>query len=907
MMKLLNEASKPTPTHTRPSWPTQAYLLLFVSAILLNVGCSAEKKTFVSRNYHTMVSLFNGYYNAKVSYKEGVNKLEKDIKIPDKGFIPVVMKGGGSNANFTRANEKCDVIIFRHKNGRYVDNSYVLKGKSNFYLGQYFESIVNFEYVANNFPKSDLTKEELKLWIGKSYFVTDNMYRAKEAVRDLTLKRDLIEPHLRPDVAELEAGVFIKENQYAEAAKTLVKNLDYVKSKPRRARWLYLIAQLNEKMNRNEDARIFYEKAEKINASNEMNFKSRLAIAQLYVNESASRSSNFDEITKPLLKLLKDEKYDDYKDQIYYQFAKIQEKNKKTKEALGWYKKSLAASSGREELKTLSYYAVGKIYFYQMQKFDSAQAYFDSASTIVKEDNEDYYTIKTISKTLDRYSICKSVIKVQDSLLALSGLTDEALMKKVEERLEQEAKWKKEAEEKQKRQEQEQMSKMAQGMMNRMMGTDQQLNMVASGFYFDNPTLVNQGKLEFQKLWGKRKNEDDWRRKNKSTFGAFSEEEEESGDDKDKDTTRDGKKKKYFAAVPRSAEAKLKSNNKIQGSLMELAQLYYPKLSMLDSANYTYNELIRRYPQSENAPKAYYAIYTANMDEKSFGKAQEAKQAILDKYPKTIYARLVNNENLGQVTSESAMAFTKGYAKLVKMYEGGDCREAIPQAYSLINQHIRNPEIDKVFYIKGYCQGKMNQMDSLKATYQFIKTNFPESEVAKAADKTLIAINRKELIDKGLAKAEDFEEKKANAETPDKKPVTVPGFKMPKATDKFVVVLLIEMKKVRKDELSTEVSDFNFQHYKNDNLRSQVFRYATEEGKEYHLAYVSQFTNSQAADVYLNDLLLKNNMLRGLLNDPIQDAMFITPSSFQLALSDKRFHEYAKFFAANRQQIIKLE
>ena len=35
-------------------------------------------------------------------------------------------------------------------------------------------------------------------------------------------------------------------------------------------------------------------------------------------------------------------------------------------------------------------------------------------------------------------------------------------------------------------------------------------------WYFYNPQLVEQGKAEFQRLWGRRKLEDNWRRKNKT-------------------------------------------------------------------------------------------------------------------------------------------------------------------------------------------------------------------------------------------------------------------------------------------------------------------------------------------------------------------------------------------------------
>ena len=40
----------------------------------------------------------------------------------------------------------------------------------------------------------------------------------------------------------------------------------------------------------------------------------------------------------------------------------------------------------------------------------------------------------------------------------------------------------------------------------------------SNAWYFYNPALVSAGKTEFQRKWGRRKLEDDWRRRNKASF-----------------------------------------------------------------------------------------------------------------------------------------------------------------------------------------------------------------------------------------------------------------------------------------------------------------------------------------------------------------------------------------------------
>ena len=56
-------------------------------------------------------------------------------------------------------------------------------------------------------------------------------------------------------------------------------------------------------------------------------------------------------------------------------------------------------------------------------------------------------------------------------------------------------------------------------------------------WYFYNTATKNAGKTEFQKTWGSRKLEDDWRRRNKASFDAS--EFESDGDDSDDDESTD--------------------------------------------------------------------------------------------------------------------------------------------------------------------------------------------------------------------------------------------------------------------------------------------------------------------------------------------------------------------------------
>ncbi len=74
-------------------------------------------------------------------------------------------------------------------------------------------------------------------------------------------------------------------------------------------------------------------------------------------------SSNAAEVKEELMKMLKDEKNIDYKDQIYFALAGISQKENNTPEAEDYLKQSIAASTNNINQKGLSYLELGEINF----------------------------------------------------------------------------------------------------------------------------------------------------------------------------------------------------------------------------------------------------------------------------------------------------------------------------------------------------------------------------------------------------------------------------------------------------------------------------------------------------------------------------------------------------------------
>jgi tetratricopeptide (TPR) repeat protein len=899
-------------------------LLLFTLGVsFVFTSCSSTKSTKATRAYHSFVSYFNGLYNANVLYKEGTLKADKTYKVPEEGFLGLITEGGIGGGQFDKVIEKCDVLIFRHKVGNYTDDAYLLKGKSEYFKGKYFEANIAFEYVLNEFPKTDL-KTEATYWLAKTNYITNNRYRAVELL-DETRKAKDVDDKLKVQIAALDATMLIDKKEYEKAIGVLEKNLPLVKKKHEKAKWHFLLAQLHEQIKDVDKAKRYYNSVIALNVSNDLNFRAKLNIVQLYIDNTAKNTSDYDEITAPIKKMLKDNKYKEFRDQLYFKLALMEHKRNDLPMAVNYYRAALASGGGRPVLKTKSYFQLGQIYFYKKSMLDSAQAYYDSAATSVDDKSPDAYAIRTMSRMLKRYKICKNTVKEQDSLLQIANLSPEEQKKKVAEYVEKEERWKEEA--KRKREQEAAMGRSALMMQQFQEGQGQTaLQTNANVFYFDNPTRVAQGKVLFVKLWGDRKLEDDWRRRNKSkSFGkmAFDEEEDKdqvSDDRNDPVNGVEARKKKYLARIPKTPEEKEKASEKILNALFELAQLFDQKFNMPDSAIKYYNLLVKKFPDSDYVPKSYYAIYNMYESKKN-PRANEYKFLILEKYPNSQYARLLRKEKIEE-NNEASNDFNSAYKSLLGLYSAGDYETAINFSQVIIDNHLSHPELCKVYYIKGASYGSMENIDSMKAIYTFLRKSYPDEAVTKVALRTLQLLEQKQKgVD--LVPKKGKEETLMTGETPNVADIptdpagqqlgvqgsndinaAMQGFVTRSSGDPISVILMVEAKKLPKDKLEILVADFNKENFKSNNLERRVLNYTDNNKKNYQMVMISKFDNGQVANSYLEQIL-SNPEIMAVIPNPQMNAFFISATNFREAFSNKRFHHYAIYFLTNRDQLVK--
>lgn len=888
------------------------YLSIFF--LLLLVSCSVEKDTPGARFYHSTTSYFNGYYNADQLFKETIRQLESQYKYPEQGFIEVVYYGTEDEAqsltgSMKQVLEKNDAVIFKHPNGKYIDNCRFLNGKAWFYQREYSTAMVNFDFVLEEYPQSNLVPD-IWLWKAKAFYFDENPEMTFSILEEYFVNSDTFElnQEQEADLALFRTRIAIDQEEYGQAVSILENGLQHVDDPVQKIRAAYLLGQLQSAQGKMAPALEKFNLVVKKSNDYDLAFSAKMQIANLYANSAGAKGN---EIYGYLEKLLKDEKNDEYRDQIYYQYALVElEKNEPIK-AMDYLKQSIRANQANQRQKALAYYKMGQLYF-AVQDYDNAQAYYDSAALSITETALEYKEITGIAKTLKEYITYKNTIQYQDSMLYLADLPPNQVDQIVNQIIAAEK-------EKLRQKQEEEMAALQNNdpfynpMLNQQNGGRNTPNNNQGGtWYFDNPQAISNGRIQFQQQWGKRENEDHWRRSQKMRNFSNDGQDGETMASAEIDSSlieKYGDKANYYKDIPTDDEQKALAHQQIETALFKLGQLYSQKLNEPDSAAMIYEVLLERYPEGEYVLRASYALYKIYTD-KGSNKANRHAQYILQNHPNTVYALLIQGRDPRELRREEE-EFKYAYQGLFSSYTNKQYETAIGFSEFLLAQAGSNTtpvtEVDmaRLHYIRGMSYGYTGERDSLFRILSHVVKAYPEAEVTPSAQKTLNFLMAKGGETKGNPELSSVPEAAMMASVapsesgePDLSNPKYQGFAAePAPADKVFVLMYVDKNKVSKQDATSAVSNFNNQNYQGKNLKVFTFLY-----KQTHLLpYISHFTSVAEAKAYIQAFGQAPDAKK-ILQSPEEKIFYITHSNFKVAYGQKRMTDYLEFYSQVLEQ-----
>lgn len=480
-----------------------------------------------------MTAYYNVYFNGKESYKEGEQKIIDNF---DNNYNLILLMFEASDlqaaqsasSEMDRAIQKGSRLITKHsitakpKNrpnsksapsvqafynqnefNKWVDDAFLLIGKAQVNKHEFHQSIRTFDHIVREFGDKPIKYEAL-IWKARAFAELGDYSSALAALE--TYDMDGKAPvGLYGQYMAVYADVLLKQGKNNEAVPYLKAAIEGAVKKDRKARYQFILGQIYLNLNQESLAAAAFGNVLKLKPDYEMAFNAKVERAAIMY-----QGASFEEIKKQIHKLLKDKKNEDFQDQIYYALGKAYLNQGDKSEAIANFKLSVAKSVGNDYQKGLSYLEVGEVYFND-ENFKQSFFYYDTAFNYINEEYKDFKALSERRLSLDLLVKQLDLAGREDSLQMIADMSEtdrndflDSIIKDQEEQLRL-------AKEK-KREEFEDDAFFYQNS-----GTMNGPNQVGGKWYFYNVNSVSMGKQEFEKRWGKRKLENNWRRKDKSS------------------------------------------------------------------------------------------------------------------------------------------------------------------------------------------------------------------------------------------------------------------------------------------------------------------------------------------------------------------------------------------------------
>ena len=773
------------------------YIFLLVAVVFALYSCSTKKNTAGTRFFQAFTTRYNVYFNGEEHYKEQIEKMEKDYEDDYSDFVYIHPaeayadpKAPQPSADFERTIEKMEKAIALHsiqkrpkkdrskmKNPKYreflkrneynpfLHNAWRLMGEAQYLKGDFLASSSTFMYVEKHFTWLPELVAESKIWQIRSYCALGWTNEAENVISRLK-PDELTNKRLRTMYNTAYADFLIKSVRMKEAAPYLEKAVDNTGG-IQKTRLRFLLGQVYAANGDNGSAyRMFKEVAGASNASYRTQLNARIKQTEVY------QGANIEPEVKSLQKMARQDRNKDYLDQIYYAIGNLYLSRNDTVKAIENYILANEKSTRNGREKAINQITLGGLYFDQF-KYDLAQPCYSEAIPQLPDDYPDYELLKRRSDVLDELAVYSQNVTLQDSLLELSKLSPEEQMK-VAERLVEELKEKerKQAEEAARQEYMAQASANASQLQSNT--TTYTLNTDKS-WYFYNTATKNAGKTQFQKLWGSRKLEDDWRRINKATF-SMSDFEEANYDEEDEKEMTDSlgnplsedqiaevKKAEeekvkeadphypeyYLVQIPKTDEERQNAENIIQEGLFNMGIILKDKLEDVTAAENAFNELDTRFPDNIYRLDMYYNMYLMYIRYGMNDKAEVYRQKVLADFADSKYGLALADPNYIQNLRDMDRVQEELYEKTYDDYLNNR-NEAVHQSYDeMMRRYPLSKIMPKFMLLHALAYVPEKKYDEFQTTLKELLVRYPETDITPLASSILKDMARGRKVNGG--------------------------------------------------------------------------------------------------------------------------------------------------------------
>lgn len=766
---------------------TKRIVYIASSVILMLIvlsSCSAKKNTATSRFWQSFTSRYNIYFNGSEAFKEGEKAKISAHKDNYTELLPVFLVGVESSratgkANYETAITKCQKAISLHSIKRrpvvnankrkspkmkaylqrkeynpFLKNAWLMMGEAQFEKGDFLEAAATFSYISRLYVAEPMVAAAARQWLARCYTQVKWYYDAEDALKRMS--RDSVSRQTLREADATHADLLLKQERFEEALPYLARAARYAKDSYRQARLYFLLGQVNAHLGHADAAYKALKKCMRKSPPFELSFNAQMLQTEVLAGQ---RGMGKKMISK-LRRMARSDNNKEYLDQVYCALGNIYMAQSDTTEAIKAYEKGRAKSTRNGIEKGVLLLRLGEIYWTR-HRFENAQKCYTEAIGLIDKSRSDYEEIKHRSTVLDKLVPYTSAVFMQDSLQTLARMSEadrNAAIDRVIDALKQ-----KEAEERKARRDSAAQARSEENNQNGNAGSNSKnnskTNTTQAGnngtWYFYNPMVVAQGKQDFIRHWGKRKNEDNWRRSNHTVIklddqDGFDYAADDSlqavrdslnniADNQEEITENDSAKadphtrEYYLQQIPFTEEAKAASDAIIMDGLYNAGVIEKDDLEDFSLAAGTLERLTNNYPQYEKMADAYYQLFLLYSRWGKKDKADQARKYMANYFADYAMTPIINDPNF---------EYKAQYGKAIE----DSLYTATYQAYRQRNLEVveRNFEVSTKDYPDGLNRPKFILVHALSrlstaSTKELITElrelveKYPESDVSNLA------------------------------------------------------------------------------------------------------------------------------------------------------------------------------
>lgn len=759
--------------------------------------------------------------------------------------------------------QKSSLAIQRHEGSKWEDDSYILVGKARHYASEFPDAIETFKYV-NTHSEDDNTRHYALTELIKT-FTEFQEYNNAVAVVDYLAKEDLNNENKKRLYLN-SAYLYQKKDDPDKMVRNLVRAEELLNSSDK-ARINFIIGQTYQSLNFESEAFRYYKNVLKNKPIYELEFYAKLYMARV---TQLAKSNDLKKIEKYFKSLLKDTKNKEYQDKIYYELAGFELKNGHIDKAIENYKLSIKNSQTNQRQKGHSYWSLGKIYYDTLKNFVLAKSYYDSTVSTMPKDEDAFEAIKNRQEILVDFVKQIVVIQKNDSLLHLATLPEDSVLAMATSIIENDIEIKKKKKEKEKQAAINRARNIAKTNGENLITTA----VNSADWYFDNPNEQSKGRNEFNRKWGERTLEDNWRRSVKSSNLIIEEEQvdapisEATGEEEEPNVEAEARK--LMSDIPTSEQEKEVLLLEVEDALYNLGNIYNLRLNEDKNAIESFESLLNRFPETEYEPEVLYQLFLLYQTIDS-PKSIEKGNKLKEKYPDTIFAKLVENPNYREESFAVSSLLKNLYKALYGKYKSGTYNEVLYSADSVLKIHPENEFSDNIALLRVLAIGQTEEDHKYQFELNNFSKSYPNSELIEYAN--------------SLEKAsENFQQKRYNSA----KARFIEDF-----NQKHFFVIVYEIKQELVNQMPIVVDEFlkdnNFTTLKTGNLILNDSE---------SMLLVNDFPGKGTASSFLK-LFNSQVSLKDEFKGERFDIFVITEDNFDIFYKTKDVSAYLNFFEKN--------